>query len=54
MQNSFGIVGVVDLGTNTQYVSTLLDVIVDIIVCAPICHLRHLDLLTCKLSIKIK
>ena len=53
MEDGLRIVGVVNLWADTQYVTTLFDVVFNIIISALISELSHFDFLICKLLIKI-
>lgn len=53
MKNCFWIVWIIDLRTYTEDVTTLLDVVFNVVVCTFIGKLSHLDLLIGKLFIQI-
>ena len=53
MEDGLRIIRIVDLWADTQYVTTLFDVILYIVVWALISELRHFDFLVCKLLVQI-
>lgn len=53
VQNALGIIRIVDLSAYTKYVSTFLDIVLNVIIHAFIGKLCHLNLFTCELLIEI-
>jgi len=51
MENSFRIVGVANLRTDTQYVTTFFDVIFYIVICTFVRKLGHFNFFICKLFV---
>jgi hypothetical protein len=51
MENSFWIIRIANLRTNTQYVTTFFNVILNIIISTFVCKLSHFNFLICKLFI---
>ena len=54
MEDSFGIIGVIDLSADAKNVAAFSGVVLDVVISALVGELRHFDLLRCELLVKIE